>query len=251
MIPVLGIPHYNRPDLLLRCINSIDYPVDTLVIIQNGPDDQMPQINKPDCVQKLVHIKHPNAGCAASWNEIITLFPAKWWLISNNDIQFMPGDLAKMDDAAEKNRSEGRKAAGLLLTQHHFSAFIITPDCVETVGLFDINFFPVYYEDTDYWYRSIISGVRHAAITDLCIIHGENGNVSCTVKSDKKMAFRLAEILHRNAEYYSAKWGGINGSEKYMRPFNNPNASWDDWRFSPHDRAGRVDVLEDTTLGIL
>ena len=32
MIPVLGIPYFNRPDLLLRCLDSIDHPVGRVVL---------------------------------------------------------------------------------------------------------------------------------------------------------------------------------------------------------------------------
>ena len=93
MIPVLGIPYYNRKDLLLRCVASIDYPVETLVVVQNGNEDLEMGIgicllNPHLAKTRLVHIKHPNAGVAGAWNEIIKLFPARWWMLVNNDIEF-------------------------------------------------------------------------------------------------------------------------------------------------------------------
>ncbi len=36
MVPVIVIPVLNRYDLLERCLESIDYPVGTLLIIDNG-----------------------------------------------------------------------------------------------------------------------------------------------------------------------------------------------------------------------
>ncbi len=107
-IPVLGIPHYNRPDLLARCIASIDYPVDKLVIVYQGKEHHIDCrdgafVGAPDCVKETILISHPNAGVAGAWNEIITLFPAPYWMISNNDIQFAPGDLKRMHEAVVFN----------------------------------------------------------------------------------------------------------------------------------------------------
>ena len=36
MVPVVIIPVLNRYDLLERCIDSLDFPVDKIIIIDNG-----------------------------------------------------------------------------------------------------------------------------------------------------------------------------------------------------------------------
>jgi hypothetical protein len=36
MVPVVVIPVLNRYDLLERCIDSLDFPVDKIIIIDNG-----------------------------------------------------------------------------------------------------------------------------------------------------------------------------------------------------------------------
>ena len=36
MVPVIIVPVLNRYDLLDRCLQSIDYPVETLIFIDNG-----------------------------------------------------------------------------------------------------------------------------------------------------------------------------------------------------------------------
>ena len=36
MVPVIIVPVLNRYDLLDRCLQSIDYPVETLIVIDNG-----------------------------------------------------------------------------------------------------------------------------------------------------------------------------------------------------------------------
>lgn len=238
MIPVLGIPHYNRPDLLLRCINSIDHPVDRLVIVQNGPDDQMPQITKPDYVRELIQIRHPNAGVAAAWNEIITLFTAPWWFISNNDIQFGPGNLGLTAKVISEN------TFGLAMGQYEYASFAITAACTGKVGLFDINFFPAYYEDADYSHRARIAGVPIHQIPYEGMIHGVDGNVSSTLRSDSRMKQSIEEAMRLNNEYYIAKWGGHHGREVYVHPFNNPHLNHRVWAYSPEHRARLHQIME-------
>jgi hypothetical protein len=36
MVPCVVVPILNRPDLLDRCLKSIDYPVETLIVVDNG-----------------------------------------------------------------------------------------------------------------------------------------------------------------------------------------------------------------------
>jgi glycosyltransferase involved in cell wall biosynthesis len=111
VIPILGIPILNRADLLLRCIRSIDYPVDKLVIVNNGKDpgvlailDQLQTEGYPDLE---VYTPGFNMGVAASWNYVMRKHPfmldssglghGYYWMFVGNDIQLSPGDLAKMD----------------------------------------------------------------------------------------------------------------------------------------------------------
>src|SRR4051794_21870778 len=93
-IPVLGIPVLNRGDLLRRCLQSIDYPVELTVIVNNGDDagvrntlhemvggslriDSSESRFSPllyqrnDGSQVLVVTPETNLGVAASWNFIL------------------------------------------------------------------------------------------------------------------------------------------------------------------------------------
>ena len=91
MIPVIGIPYLNRPDLLQRCLASIDHPVDTVILIDNSNggwcDDTEEWIRHETTgiVRRVSISEHENTGVAASWNEVIKLFPAPWWLLVNNE----------------------------------------------------------------------------------------------------------------------------------------------------------------------
>jgi hypothetical protein len=52
MVPVVVIPVLNRYDLLERCIDSLDFPVDKIIIIDNGGKIEQ------DCLVMPRHSRH-------------------------------------------------------------------------------------------------------------------------------------------------------------------------------------------------
>ena len=248
-IPVLGIPHYNRADLTARCINSIDYPVDKLVVVLQGPENESLDsmflkdvVVFQDCIKELVVIRHPNAGVAGAWNEIIKLFPAPWWLISNNDIQFAPGDLPKLAEFLEiESVNDGlHPTAHMVYGNHGASWFAITAHGIATAGLFDENIFPAYLEDCDMSRRFDLLGLRRCDVPDVHAIHGDaerNIKGSTTVHSDPELRKKNHRTHGGNFDYYRLKWGGVNEQEKFKTPFNDPNWPLWAWRFDPAFRA--------------
>lgn len=233
MIPILTIPIYNRRDLLLRCVASIDHPVERLVVVQNGYEDGT--VEPPKCVKDFTLIRHPNAGVAASWNEVIKLFPADWWLIANNDIQFTPGDLTRMDEAIQRGE------VGCYYGNHGASWFGVTKAAIQAVGLFDENFFPAYLEDCDWSCRADLLGVNRTTVQECRSIHGDAKSTgSCTIMSDQAVRDKNHRTHGRNFEYYRRKWGGINGQETFKTPFNEPNWPIQHWMFDPDFRKGQL-----------
>jgi GT2 family glycosyltransferase len=258
-IPVLGIPHYNRPDLLARCIASIDYPVDRLVIVQNGAradfigktsysveSEIKHVINPSGHIHDVIHIRHPNAGVAGSWNEVIKLFPAPFWMLVNNDIQFAPGDLSFMAERAqyhsephEFSNAPTDPPSGIVYGNHGASWFVVTAYGIKQVGLFDENLYPAYLEDCDWSYRADRLDVRRITVAGLKSIHGtatdgaDQTKGSCTIHSDERLAKANQRTHGRNFEYYREKWDGINGEEKFKTPFNDPHWPLWAWKFEP------------------
>jgi hypothetical protein len=160
-IPLLGIPILNRPDLLLRLLDSLDERVETLAIVDNsigagladGGDLSrlLAQLERePPAGIGRVRVARPfaNQGVAASWNAILTSFPeAPYALLVNNDVVFAPGVLAQVIERIDPARPQ---FLPLLPAPQEFSAFAITPAAWNRVGLFDANFHPAYCEDLDY-----------------------------------------------------------------------------------------------------
>ncbi|CAE8590600.1 unnamed protein product [Polarella glacialis] len=102
-IPVLGFPvAFDTKKLSLRALQSIDFPVDRLVLIASGNSTHLPQLVaaarriRPD-LEVVESLPSRNLGCAGGWNSVVATAPsAKWWLISSHDVAFPPGALARI-----------------------------------------------------------------------------------------------------------------------------------------------------------
>lgn len=154
MIPVMIVPILARAELLDRMLDSVDYPVHTLVVIDNGhclPGD----FPHRDWAENAYVLRMPsNLGVATSWNLGIKATPhAPWWLIANFDVTWPRNSLAQFDskDAPEVLR--------LADASPPWSAFTIGEDVVAQVGLFDEYIHPAYGEDNDYERRCEAAGV--------------------------------------------------------------------------------------------
>ena len=198
MIPVLGVPVLNRGDLAERMLGSVDLAVAETLVILNGNADETRSHLKGHQVTFI----DPgfNLGVAASWNFVVRARPAApWWLIVNADIEFGVGDLERLADAMDK---PGPRVACL----YEFGAFGINAEAVDTVGWFDENFHPIYFEDNDYRRRCHLAGVP---VVNL--ISRTRHDNSATIASG--YARHNDRTFPRNGDYYAAKWGGPPGQE--------------------------------------
>jgi GT2 family glycosyltransferase len=208
MIPVLGIPILNRPDMLRELLGSIDYPIGRVLIIDNG--NVVPESEVEDAAGRGITIVKPghNLGVAASWNSIIRATPqAPWWMISNFDLAFAPGDLERLDKHMETQ--------GGIALLGSFSAFGLDREVVKKVGLFDENFHPAYFEDNDFDYRA-----RMAEVPFVSLPAGLTHRISSTLNNSLHYQRRNSETFPANREYFQQKWGGQPYREVYTTPFN-------------------------------
>ena len=198
-IPVLIIPVLNRFDLLENTLDSIDYPIDEVLVINNSGDDNntlnIRNNRYENFVLKVLDLPS-NMGISGSWNLGIKLYPHKpWWLIGSADTAFLPGSLQKFDEYSSSER--------MIFSEKHYSAFSLGEDIVKTVGLFDEFIYPAYYEDNDYTDRVKAAG-REASMVSAYIPVNDNGG-SQTIKSDEKLAEQNHVTFVANGEYYNNK----------------------------------------------
>lgn len=202
MIPVLGVPILNGPDHLVNMLASVDHLVAQTVIVDNG--------GVVDGIDACVIRPGHNLGCCASWNLILKSRPAApWWFLTNHDMVFAPGDLGRMVEAMDN--ATGPHMAII----EGFSAFALNAATLATVGYFDENFHPAYYEDNDYVRRCLLAKVPLVSVAASSAHVG-----SATIYGDKQYRKENGRTFQINQDYYLAKWGGHPGLETFETPFD-------------------------------
>jgi GT2 family glycosyltransferase len=231
MIPVLGVPVLNRPDLLYRMLDSIDTEIGQIVIIDNGGVASQSTMNPNERVIR----PGQNLGVAASWNLIMQVTPlASWWAIVNFDLVFAPGDLDRL--AQHMDTTTGPE--GMVATLGTFSAFGVSREAINRAGWFDENFHPAYFEDNDFQRRCDLAGV-----TSLSLPTGLTHSISSTIASDHRLRDQNYRTFPMNSDYYRLKWGGSPLHEKYPTPFNK-GGDIRDWHLDINRLAGQSWEME-------
>lgn len=87
----------------------------------------------------------------------------------------------------------------------------------ERIGYFDRNFWPINFEDTDWKRRATLAGFTHKTLPDTHFIHRQFNK---QIATDEEKAERWQGFV-RTRDYYVRKWGGDQGAETFLRPFND------------------------------
>jgi len=231
----LVIPILNKPEYLIQLIHSIpkeEIP-ERVLIINNGEEaiydilklqiaDILTYWNDWKDVDVYYESFGYNLGVAKSWNVATDISKAPW-LISNFDMLFSKGAIKKFINALEEN--------DIVTLDWGYCLFACKPSLFEKVGKFDENFFPAYVEDTDFDRRvSLCADVKKFVFSarELGVQHG--GCKTAEGHENKPLGDFLHMCRGFNKSYYSEKWGGILGEEKFNSPFNKevPLSFWEE-----------------------
>jgi GT2 family glycosyltransferase len=214
-------------------VSSIDRPVDRLCIVKNGKDptveaaiQEIIQTPGPYIKEVCVHSPFRNLGVAPSWNTIIKSFPeCIYWMIANNDTVFLPGDLDKYHRLWQDNQGHV-----ILDANGGFSCFIVDPDVITKLGLFDENIWPIYHEDIDYLIRMDRAGMQRIQIdSDMSNIY----DGSWTVRSSVDYQLKNKITQESNRAYVAEKWGY---DHTHQTPWNLDDRQVSDWSYSASRR---------------
>lgn len=232
-IPFIGIPVLNRGDLLKRCVMSIDYPVDHVVIVNNGKDASVERaidelFREFSQRERLtVVIKDYNTGFAASCNYLCDLnrgaYPYR--MLVGSDMAFGPGALQIFHEFIRDNVDE----YAMIRCFQGYGIIALTRRGIEKVGGFDESFYPAYFEDNDHHRRLRLLGEKDTDISIPGLVHGDANGGSCTIKSDPELGRRNSITFGRNSGYYGRKWGGPPHHEQFLQPFNDPTKPLNGW----------------------
>ena len=209
MVPCIIIPVLNRYDLLERCIDSIDYPVEHLIIIDNGgkiADDCLVMPRK-SIINKTIILDMPsNLGVATSWNLGIKMLPMyKGWILLNSDAWFMPGRLQHFWEGCDRDSIQ-------LAGEPPWACAWIGAGVVEDVGLFCEAYHPAYFEDNDYERRAV--RLNKKIFRAHSIVNHDN---SSTLLSDTRYQAKNAETFHANHELFKLRNARLDAGQWDLR----------------------------------
>lgn len=226
-IPVLIAPAYNRHDLLLRMLRSIDVPVTKGLVLDNGMNinpatdgvllAEMMRLNL-----SLFTPPFSSIGYGGGINfSILQTSDAPWWMWVSNDVEFEPGHLATVIE--RMNQTEGPR-----IVTGGFTWAAVNRALIEVVGLVDEHsFFPIYYDDNDYHHRCKLAEVEWVEDWANGSKHGDGGSpASLTIASDQKAKDANNRSFMLNQAEYRQKWGGDPGSEVHESPWNTGFPVW-------------------------
>lgn len=198
MVPVIIIPVLNRYDLMERAIRSIDYPVERLIIIDNGDgyDPDMLAWTAPwQHIQNWYLWRMPtNLGVAPSWNLGIKATPhAQGWLLLNSDAYFEPGQLEHFYADCEDNM--------VVRTEQNWSCVWVGQDVVSKIGLFSECYVPAYFEDNDYEQRAKAFNIP-VMVSDAVVGHDN----SSTLKANPVFGEKNQRSFADNNNLHEMRW---------------------------------------------
>lgn len=183
-------------------------------IIDNGTPHVLPDWDGPR------YASPGNIGVATSWNlgaKAVLGSGIDWLVIASAALRWGPS--GGVDFTSGLETIEGHPAVTSTQGWHLCALHHTT---LEAVGLFDENFFPGYFEDTDYLYRMYLAGFPSPR---------ENGEHWGHIYSDAEYGESAHALnnglvtapMNELGYYYRRKWGGNPGSETFTNPFDVSN----------------------------
>ncbi len=229
-VPSIGLD----VSLLERLAASIDYPIATKVILNNGPEDALEKFGDTHRDWKVFEPATGNLGVAGSWNWAAKMFPNESILIMNEDAWFLPGQLGKIVTCADDNPT----APVIHINDTNaYYCFVWTKAGRERFGLFDENLWPAYLEDTDYRLRMRLEGVStwpYALQGEEPVPHGK------TRTGGVNYAAMIQGCGLLNRAYWQRKWGNQDYENPlYKTPYKDHRLSLKEWVWMPEERAKR------------
>lgn len=215
MIPVLAFPTYARHDLAQRMIDSIDYPVEHLVIVDNSGKREFEPV-KPEIVKNLWLIQLPfGLGPTAAMNLVIKTTPhAPYWILASEDTWCVPGSLEKIHTEVDTD------ALNFVESSPDWCFIALGQGVVLKAGLGSELFHPLYFEDNDYERQIDALGIPKKRIAAR-INHDNSSTISSGYSEKNARTFAINQRLYekRIAE------GNMNSGEWSLK-IRREN-SWD------------------------
>jgi hypothetical protein len=234
VMPVIG-PQWNLEGFL-STVGAVNVP---FLIVDNSPSSFTDYLDIPAGIEVE---KHPeNLGVAASWNRGVHR-GADLTLVLSSSIRFADGGLQHLIDYADEHANQyGLQFGGYPMQPDGlwnvgWKCIVFGRELFDLVGCFDENFFPGYFEDLDFSYRTFLAlGKR-----EFPLAQGDSDAAGVSKVGDAlavSNGFGFPEGVRRSGDvvrdYFLRKWGGPSCEEKYWHPFNDENRDIRYWPSPP------------------
>lgn len=242
MTYLIVMPVINK-EITHRSLKSIDKAIyEKMLLIDNSADN----FAKDYPIESIY--PQENIGVARSWNAgaIRVLNGIDYLILVSATMVFKKGMLDFISYLELNLNPYG------LETQHGWHCIAIGRKTLETIGLFDENFYPAYYEDSDYIRRMELAGIHNpmsatARLPKVEIAAGYQGNAHA-VKNGVNVNMQACR------DYFVDKWGKdpryeaqAQRDELFKYPFNNPENSLSYWpKVSVTDLTERYKLNEES-----
>jgi hypothetical protein len=206
----LGIPTFCRYDLLESLLLSAEAGTvkpDGYIIIDNGNGFSVERVKALlGDRASVVELISPgtNIGVAAAWNRILEMtLDDAGVIISNDDIEFGPRTFEELSHGIEAGLADFVEGDGWAL-------FGQATQVTRSVGWYDENFWPAYYEDVDYDERMRRLGVMRKNPLSEPVKHHGWATTTAVGNADWLKLGR-----ERNHAYFLRKWGGESRNPRW------------------------------------
>lgn len=205
-IPVF-IPFVNRPDLLIRAVDSVPLDERWQVEVINNSGTTLPD---DICAGECNPPVPLTASQSLNWmQDLAHHFEAPFYFFMHNDAEAPEGAF----DTLYKMAVERLNDKWAVIFTFYDALAVFNTAAFDAVGPWDQNL-PQYYTDNDMYRRLRIAGWPTLESHIQTIHHG-----SQTINSDpiRKLYNNISFPIY--LRYYKEKWGGEPGSEKFSTPF--------------------------------
>lgn len=230
---VIGIPCFSNPETIETCVSSIvnsnNAAHNIVILLYNHSEDREIANKLYFLAQKYKHVRcfdyRQNRGLARTWNDIISFAYIEneydHCVIMNDDFSFVDTGFNDFVKFAHRNI-----ACPVILSEWDYACFIYNKFALDTIGMFDENIFPAYYEDTDFEIRLTKLNLHPVKVA---FKHKHIGSFSMN-SIDGLLDTYEDKYFPKLREYYNNKWGFTKDSDgtpvKYNYPFNDESIGY-------------------------
>lgn len=257
-------PVFNRVSYTVNMLKSVVFFPDALTafIIDNGSTDGtldvLPHINLD--YPLIFHRFDSNKGVAKAWNTGLKMAVDKgfeYFLLINNDIILRDDCLVtlfseyinnKYHLLSATNYRDSCSSAALdklnpkygIFNPIDFSCVLFNKDVIDSIGWFDENFYPGYFEDSDYLARAWNDDLSTGRLNTAVLYH-----YGCVTNEQVPGRIVNKSLFKRNSDLFIAKWGYHPRLNKrdglkhyYKHPFNDLTRKLSSTDLPPVELAG-------------